>query len=144
MNSLPRPGPSLRAETLPSWSSTSFRTIVRPTPRPPSDRASVRSPWANRSKIWGSTSGAMPSAIVGDPEDDPVPVLLGGEPDAAPGRGVPGGVGQEVHQDLLQADRVGRQPEGPGDDRHLEPLAAVVDQVADRLDGPVDDRVRRR
>src|SRR5690349_16408785 len=38
-NSLPRPGPSLCAETEPPWRSTRLRTIVNPTPRPPSERS---------------------------------------------------------------------------------------------------------
>ena len=43
MNSLPRPGPSLSTVTVPPCSSTRLRTIVRPMPRPPSERAKDRS-----------------------------------------------------------------------------------------------------
>ena len=44
VNSLPRPGPSLSAVIVPPCSSTSFLTIVRPTPKPPPECASDRSP----------------------------------------------------------------------------------------------------
>ena len=37
MNSLPLPGPSLRADTVPPCSSTRLRTSVSPSPRPPCD-----------------------------------------------------------------------------------------------------------
>ena len=41
----------------------SFLTSVRPMPRPPSERAIVRLPWANSSKTWGRSSGVMPIPV---------------------------------------------------------------------------------
>ena len=55
--------PSLFAVTLPPCASTSFLTTVRPMPSPPSERASVRSPWAKSSNISGSLSGGMPTPV---------------------------------------------------------------------------------
>jgi hypothetical protein len=43
MNSLPCPGPSLAAWTLPPWSSISFFTSDSPIPSPPCARSGVRS-----------------------------------------------------------------------------------------------------
>ena len=63
MNSLPVPGPSLRAETDPPCSSTRLRTIVRPMPRPPCERSSACRSCTNRSKMCGSISGAMPIPV---------------------------------------------------------------------------------
>ena len=62
-NSLPRPGPSLCADTEPPWRSTRFRTIVNPMPSPPCDRSMAWRSWTNRSKMRGSISGAMPMPV---------------------------------------------------------------------------------
>ena len=82
-NSLPLPGPSLCAATVPPCISTRLLTSVRPMPSPPSERAIERSPWANRSNSLGSSSGGMPTPGVPDPDDDLVPLAPDGEPDAA-------------------------------------------------------------
>ena len=63
MNSLPRPGPSLRASTEPPCSSTRLRTRLNPSPRPPSERSSERSACANRSKTRASISRGMPTPV---------------------------------------------------------------------------------
>ena len=60
MKRLPWPTPGLSAWMVPPCIATRLRTTFRPTPRPPSERASERGPWVNRSKMCGSTSGAMP------------------------------------------------------------------------------------
>ncbi len=57
---LPCPSPALSAFTVPPCIDTRLRTTFRPTPRPPSERASERGPWVNRSKMCGRTSDAMP------------------------------------------------------------------------------------
>ena len=51
------------ATTVPPCSSTRVRTSVRPMPRPPSARTSVRSACLKRSKISGSSSGSMPTPV---------------------------------------------------------------------------------
>ena len=63
MNSLPLPGPSLIAVTLPPCISASERAMVRPMPSPPSERARERSPWAKSSNIFGILSGAIPMPV---------------------------------------------------------------------------------
>src|SRR5207253_7951004 len=60
-NSLPFPGPSLNALTVPPCSSTSLRTSVRPMPRPPAVRSPRRSPCVNISKIFSRMPSARPS-----------------------------------------------------------------------------------
>ena len=60
MNSLPRPAPSLVAETVPPCSSTSFRTTVSPMPRPPCDRSSEGSTWVNSSKTRCNIVSGIP------------------------------------------------------------------------------------
>ena len=62
-NSLPLPGPPLEAVTDPLWSSTRRRTSVRPIPSPPCARSSDRSACTNMSKMYGSTSGAIPMPV---------------------------------------------------------------------------------
>ena len=111
MNSLPLPGPSLAAVTLPPCISTSFRTSVRPMPRPPSERAIERSPWAKRSKIAGEHLGRDADAVVPDLDDDLRPLASRREPDPAAGLGVLRGVREEVHEDLLEPHRVGLEPQ---------------------------------
>ena len=61
----PRPSPGLAASTVPPCSSTRWRTMARPRPRPPCDRVLEASPWRKRSKTWGRNSGLMPGAGVG-------------------------------------------------------------------------------
>ena len=62
-NAAPRPGPSLRAETEPPWSSTRCLAMERPTPRPPCARVVPSSACRKRSKTWGRKSGAMPIPV---------------------------------------------------------------------------------
>ena len=68
-NSLPRPAPSLAAVSVPPCSSTSIRASVRPIPSPPSECASVRSPWVKRSKTRRESLGRDADAGVADPEN---------------------------------------------------------------------------
>ena len=60
MNTLPHPGPSLAASTVPPCSSVIRRTSVSPRPRPPCPPAAPRAPCTKRSKTRDNTSGAMP------------------------------------------------------------------------------------
>ena len=60
-NSAPRPGPALRAVTLPPCSSTKPFTSASPIPKPVSDRSSVRSACVNGSKMTGRSCGAIPA-----------------------------------------------------------------------------------
>ena len=54
VNALPFPGPSLRASTRPPWARTMLRTIVSPSPSPPSCRSTARGPWTKASKMRGA------------------------------------------------------------------------------------------
>ena len=63
MNSLPLPGPSLCAVTVPPCSSTRRLTSVSPMPRPPWRRPSDGSTWVNMSKMLGSISGGNADAV---------------------------------------------------------------------------------
>ncbi len=60
MNSLPLPMPWLRVSTWPRCNSTRLLTKAKPMPKPPSARSSDLSACVNKSKMFGSTSGAMP------------------------------------------------------------------------------------
>ena len=60
------PGPSLKPSTSPPCSWAMRRARVRPTPRPPSVRASVWSCCANSSNACGRNVGSMPCAAVLD------------------------------------------------------------------------------
>ncbi len=72
------------------------------------DRAS---PWAKRSNISGSISGGMPIPLSRTVIDDLIASPLGREPDMPAALGVLGGVGEQVHEDLLEPRRVGVEPE---------------------------------
>ncbi len=63
MNSLPFPGPSLRASTRPPCISARLRTSGSPSPRPPSERWRELSTWANGSKIVCSIGGERPTPV---------------------------------------------------------------------------------
>ncbi len=63
MNSLPRPGPSLRASTVPPCMVTRLRTSVRPMPSPPCAWRLERSTWVNISKTEPSRSAGMPMPL---------------------------------------------------------------------------------
>ena len=63
MNSLPSRAVARRGDPSRSCISNSCLTSVRPMPRPPSERAIVRLPWANSSKTWGRSSGVMPIPV---------------------------------------------------------------------------------
>ena len=107
----PLPGPSLAAATLPPCISASFWTSVRPMPEPPSERASERSPWANRSKIRGSSSGGMPTPVSRTRMTTSSPSRRAVSAMRPAGVGVLRGVGQEVDEDLLEPGRVGLEPQ---------------------------------
>ncbi len=59
----PRPAPSLSARTVPPCSSTRWRTMASPRPRPPWCRVGELSACQKRSKTWGRTSGARPRPV---------------------------------------------------------------------------------
>ena len=111
VNSLPRPGPSLWASTVPPCSSTRLLTSVRPRPRPPSaavERAVGLGEQARRRAA--SISGAMPMPLSRDADDDLAALAAGREPDRGrPAVGVLGGVVQQVGDHLRQPRRVGRR-----------------------------------
>ena len=104
-NSLPFPGPSLRADTEPPCSSTRLRTIVRPRPSPPCDRSSACRSCTNRSKMCGSISGGDADAGVLHRHLHVAVHLLRPHRDIAARRRVLRGVRQQVRDDL--ASRVG-------------------------------------
>ena len=54
------PSVLLAACTVPPCSSTRWRTIARPRPRPPCGRVEEESAWRNLSKTYGRNSGRMP------------------------------------------------------------------------------------
>ena len=137
-NSLPRPGPSLRAATVPPCISTRLRTRLRPIPRPPCERSSRRSAWVNRSKMCGSISAAMPDARrPGRRTTASSPSRLDRQDDPAAGVGVLGGVGQQVVERPAPAGsgrpRAGRLGRGSRD-RQAGGRAASMSGPA-RLDG---------
>ena len=62
-NVAPRPLPSLCASTVPPCASTRLFTMARPSPSPPSERSISWRSCANRSKMRGSISGAIPPPL---------------------------------------------------------------------------------
>src|SRR5882724_11514633 len=109
VNRLPQPSPSLAASTWPPCSSTSWRTRVKPIPRPPRRRSGDRSSWKKRSKTRESTSGAMPtpvSAISKTPWSPRGWTRIVIRPPA----GVYFGIAHEVGEDLIDAGRIGVDP----------------------------------
>ena len=81
-------------------------------PSPPCERSSERSACVKRSKMRGSSSGAMPTPVSRTRSTDLIALLLDGQPDVAAFVGVLGGVVEQVHHHLLQPGRVGVQPDG--------------------------------
>src|SRR5215467_4437202 len=63
INSLPMPGPSLRASTLPPCISTNRLTMDSPMPSPLCVFSSDRPTWVNISNTLGSMSGGMPMPV---------------------------------------------------------------------------------
>ena len=63
MNSLPVPGPSLAAATLPPCSSTSALTSVRPIPSPPASAAMRAVGLGEEFEDAGQLSGGMPTPV---------------------------------------------------------------------------------
>ncbi len=139
MNSLPLPGPSLRADTVPPWRSTRLRTIVRPMPRPPCERSSACRSWTNRSKMRGSTSGEMPMPVSRTEQHDLVVHSLRAHRDHAIGRRVLGGVGQQVGDHLAQARRVAVDAQAAPRHVHLQRVLPLLEQRAGHLDRLRDD-----
>jgi len=63
MNSLPNPGPGLRAWVVPPCISTRLRTMVNPIPRPPWLRLPERWNWVNRSNTWSTWLAVRPTPL---------------------------------------------------------------------------------
>ena len=63
MKAAPCPSPSLSTSTVPPCSSIRWRTIERPSPRPPWVRVIDPSAWRKRSKTKGRKSGRMPIPV---------------------------------------------------------------------------------
>ena len=142
-NSLPRPAPSLRAETEPPCSSTRLRTRVRPMPRPPWARSRRPCTCVNSSKMFGSIVRRDAHAGVPDPRSRPRRCSARPTRLIVPARGrctwrrcsagcrgsVPAGWGR---------------PEGHGIGRELDRqcVAAVLDERAGGSHRPVDDPSR--
>ena len=110
--------PPLDAVTLPPCSSTTWRTMPRPRPRPPCSRVELLSPWRKRSNRCAATSG-----------EKPIPVSRHGQPhvvrrrrstrtstDAAARRELDR-VGQQVPDHLLQPVGVERRSAAAPDRR---------------------------
>jgi hypothetical protein len=62
-NSAPRPGPSLRASTVPPCSSTRLFTTASPSPNPPLLRSRLVSAWVSASNSRGRRSGPIPTPV---------------------------------------------------------------------------------
>ena len=106
-NSLPLPGPSLVAVMVPPCISAR-----RPYDRQPDAQAPLRAGeravrLGEQVEEPGEHLGGDPDPVVPDPDDHLAVLDPGGELDASTRRGVLGGVGQEVHEDLLEPRRVG-------------------------------------
>src|SRR5262249_22952366 len=123
MKVAPRASPSLRATTLPPWSSTRCFTSARPSPRPACVRVLELSAWRNRSKITGRTPGAIPCPVslttISTWRVDPLQVYL--DPPAL--RRELHGVDEQVPHDLLQAVGVPRDRARAGIEHALDPDA---------------------
>ncbi len=98
-------------------------------------RASERSAWANSSKRRGSISGAMPIPL-SRTRMSTWPSSPGSDLDASAGWSVFGGVGQDLHEDLLNPGRVGLEAQS----RRVEGEDQLVLSLADQgLPHGVDD-----
>ena len=71
-----------------------------------------RSPCEKSWNMSGSFSGGMPMPLSRTLMTTLLFFRAGGQPDSAPALGVLGGVGQQVHDDLLDSRRVGPDRQG--------------------------------
>ena len=105
----PRSGPSLDAETEPPCSSTRWRTIARPIPRPPWTRVVELSACWKRSKTEREELGMDPLAGVGHPDlEDRVRARRDRTSTRPLRRGELDRVRDEVPDDLLEPVRIRR------------------------------------
>ena len=140
MNSLPFPGPSLRADTEPPWRSTRLRTIVRPMPSPPCDRSSACRSCTNRSKMRGSTSGAMPMPVSRtDSTTSTVHLARTHDDDRPPGRRVLGRVGEQIRDRPGSAGSRRLRRAGRAAARPPSAYGSLLEQRARHLDRFRDD-----
>ena len=105
--------------------------MVSPMPKPPSERASDRSPWVKSSKTRGSSSGAMPMPVSRTRMIACPSFEAGVQLDAAAGLGVLGRVVQQVDDDLLEPGRVGLDHDAFRLDRDMKVVVPLLDQRTD-------------
>ena len=106
VKSEPCPSPSLCAVMVPPCSSTRWRAMASPRPRPPWVRVMAPSACLKRSKTESRKLGLDALTVVGDGQRH-VAVRLGhGDLHLAPSRRELDGVRQQVPHDLLQAQRI--------------------------------------
>src|SRR6187399_1502123 len=135
-NALPRPSPSLWADTCPWCSSTIFFTSVSPMPSPPRDRSSDRSACTNGSNTRVSTSGAMPAPL------SRISITTAssarGEVNRRAGVGELAGVVQQIGDHLRESHGIALHGHGLFGQAHHQLLPLRVDERARRLDGDRD------
>ena len=102
VNVEPWPTPGLSAWMLPPWSSTSWRAMERPRPRPRACRVLDESSWVNRSKTLGKELDVDAQAAVRDDHLDVRADGLDAHPDPAVLRGELDGVREQVPEHLLE------------------------------------------
>ena len=122
VKSLPLPGPSLAAVTLPPCSSTSARTRVSPIPRPALRAGQRPVPLGEELEDVGEHLGRdARSRCRGPGSTISSPSRVGAEPIRPAGLGVLGGVAQQVRQTCSSRVGSASSQSGPGatDDRQL-------------------------
>ena len=161
MNSLPSPGPSLRASIEPPCSSVSRLASASPMPSPPWARSAVVSPWVNSSKTRESSASVMPmpvsvTVIATWRFLAPAPFSTSTLRWIRPLRGRElAGVVQDVREDLPEAGGVhvhdvglGRQLRRELDPRGLDgralPLDGAEHQLGERRRPPLQHDLPRR
>src|SRR6185312_13169920 len=134
---LPASGPRFRTLTLPPWSCTRLRTSARPTPRPPSVRASLARSSANTSKACSNASGGMPRPL-SDGHADLLAFMAYGDGDTATGLGVVHAVGQYVAHHLDEPVPIAMNGQALVEGRQHEVLLACHERIAARLDSAIE------
>ena len=111
-----RPRSRCRARTVPPWTSTRWRTMARPRPRPPCARVLEPSACRNRSKTWGRNVARDARGPCPGPGSPRGVGAAQAQLHAAAARRELDGVGEQVPDDLLQAVGVA----GDGHGRRLQ------------------------
>jgi hypothetical protein len=133
VNSLPRPGPSLRAAMRPPCSSTS-----RPREREPDAetvrRVRGRGPAGENMSNSRAAAGRDADAVVRHGDERLGALPLGAHAQVAAGLGVVRRVVEQVREDLRQPHGVGVEPDRLAGQRHDELVLPALDRGAARLD----------